>query len=48
MDFYASDVGDTVLIRKKINSFGLDYDCYLSNNGTKEDLFKALNLIVNL
>lgn len=29
------------------SSVGLDYDCYLSNNGTKEELFASLNLIVN-
>jgi hypothetical protein len=29
------------------SSIGLDYDCYLSNNGTKEGLFASLNLIVN-
>ena len=28
------------------SSVGLDYDCYLANNGTKEDLFASLNLIV--
>jgi len=30
------------------SSVGLEYDYYLDNNGTKEELFKALNLIVNL
>lgn len=30
------------------SSVGLDYDYYLDNNGTKEELFKALNLIVYL
>ena len=30
------------------SSVGLEYDCYLGNNGTKEDLFASLNLIINL
>ena len=30
------------------SSVGLEYDCYLANNGTKEDLFASLNLIINL
>lgn len=30
------------------SSVGLDYDYYLDNNGSKEDLFKELNSIVHL
>jgi hypothetical protein len=30
------------------SSVGLEYDYYLDNNKSKEDLFKELNLIVNL
>jgi hypothetical protein len=30
------------------SSVGLEYDYYLDNNSTKEELFKVLNLVVNL